>query len=76
MNGLRFDINGHTDVVGRLGYHVVLSMLLAQAVVDYQASRGVPRFRMQPQGFGPRSFWIATIRLSVARSARFRTIGG
>ena len=53
LNGLRFDVNGHTDVVGRLGYNVALSTLRAQAVVDYLASRGVPLFRMHPQGFGP-----------------------
>ena len=53
LNGLRFDVNGHTDVVGRLGYNVALSTLRAQAVVDYLASRGVPLLRMHPQGFGP-----------------------
>lgn len=53
LNGLRFDINGHTDVTGRLGYNVALSTLRAEAVVDYLVARGVPRDRMHPQGFGP-----------------------
>ncbi len=53
LSGLRFEINGHTDLTGRLGYNISLSMLRATAVVDYLAARGVPRERMRPQGFGP-----------------------
>lgn len=53
LGGLRFEINGHTDVTGRLGYNIGLSMLRATAVVDYLVARGVPRERMRPQGFGP-----------------------
>ena len=53
LYGLMFEVNGHTDVSGRLGYNISLSMLRASAVVDYLAARGVPRERMRPQGFGP-----------------------
>lgn len=53
LGGLRFEINGHTDIIGRLGYNISLSMLRATAVVDYLAARGVPRERMRAQGFGP-----------------------
>ena len=53
LAGLRFEVNGHTDVIGRLGYNISLSMLRAQAVVEYLAARGVPRERMRAQGFGP-----------------------
>jgi outer membrane protein OmpA-like peptidoglycan-associated protein len=53
LEGLRFEINGHTDVSGRLGYNIALSMLRATAVVDYLAARGVPGERMRAQGFGP-----------------------
>lgn len=53
LAGLRFEINGHTDVVGRLGYNISLSGLRANAAVDYLAARGVPRERMRAQGFGP-----------------------
>lgn len=53
LGGLVFEINGHTDISGRLGYNISLSMLRATAVVDYLAARGVPRERMRPQGFGP-----------------------
>ena len=53
LAGLRFEINGHTDVTGRLGYNIALSMLRATAVLDYLAARGVPRDRMRAQGFGP-----------------------
>lgn len=53
LAGLRFEINGHTDVVGRLGYNISLSGLRANAALDYLAARGVPRERMRAQGFGP-----------------------
>ncbi len=53
LGGLQFEINGHTDVTGRLGYNISLSMLRATAVVDYLAARGVARERMRAQGFGP-----------------------
>ena len=53
LAGMRFEINGHTDVTGRLGYNISLSMLRAASVVDYLAVRGVPRERMRAQGFGP-----------------------
>ncbi len=53
LAGMRFEINGHTDVTGRLGYNISLSMLRAASVVDYLTARGVPRERMRAQGFGP-----------------------
>ena len=53
LGGLRFEINGHTDISGRLAYNIALSMLRATAVADYLAARGVPPGRMRPQGFGP-----------------------
>ena len=53
LAGFRFDINGHTDITGRLGYNISLSMLRATSVVEYLAARGVPRERMHAQGFGP-----------------------
>ena len=53
LAGVHFDIDGHTDIIGRLGYNIALSVLRAQAVVDYLVSRGVPRESMIVQGFGP-----------------------
>lgn len=53
LYGLMFEVNGHTDLSGRLGYNISLSTLRATAVVDYLAARGVPRERMRAQGFGP-----------------------
>jgi outer membrane protein OmpA-like peptidoglycan-associated protein len=49
----RFEINGHTDLSGRLGYNLGLSMMRAGAVMDYLATRGVAPERMRAQGFGP-----------------------
>jgi OOP family OmpA-OmpF porin len=53
LRGVHFDINGHTDIIGRLGYNIALSQLRAAAVVDYLVARGVPPDVMHPQGFGP-----------------------
>jgi outer membrane protein OmpA-like peptidoglycan-associated protein len=53
LRGSHFDINGHTDVIGRLGYNIGLSYMRAGAVMDYLAARGVPLDSMHPQGFGP-----------------------
>ncbi len=53
LAGARFDIDGHTDISGRLGYNISLSQLRAAAVLDYLAQRGVPSGRMRAQGFGP-----------------------
>jgi len=53
LAGYHFDINGHTDITGRLGYNIALSTLRAGAVADYLAARGVPREVMHVQGFGP-----------------------
>jgi len=53
LAGLLFEINGHTDVIGRFGYNVALSSLRAGAVLQYLAARGVPPDRMRAQGFGP-----------------------
>ncbi len=48
-----FDIGGHTDVIGRLGYNMGLSMLRAGAVSDALIAQGIPREKLRPQGFGP-----------------------
>jgi outer membrane protein OmpA-like peptidoglycan-associated protein len=53
LRGSHFDINGHTDVIGRLGYNIGLSYMRAGAVMDYLAAHGVPIDSMHPQGFGP-----------------------
>jgi outer membrane protein OmpA-like peptidoglycan-associated protein len=53
LRGSHFEINGHTDIIGRLGYNIGLSFMRAGAVMDYLAARGVPTDAMRPQGFGP-----------------------
>ena len=52
LAGYHFDIDGHTDIVGRFAYNVALSILRARTVLDYLAARGVPRDSMRAQGFG------------------------
>jgi outer membrane protein OmpA-like peptidoglycan-associated protein len=53
LRGSHFEINGHTDIIGRLGYNIGLSFMRAGAVMDYLAAHGVPGDVMRPQGFGP-----------------------
>lgn len=53
LAGFVFEINGHTDITGRLGYNIALSELRAAAIVDYLAAHGVDRARLSRQGFGP-----------------------
>lgn len=53
LQGSQFEINGHTDIIGRLGYNIGLSLMRAGAVMDYLSARGVPTSVMHPQGFGP-----------------------
>jgi outer membrane protein OmpA-like peptidoglycan-associated protein len=53
LRGVRFEINGHTDITGRLGYNIGLSLLRAGTVMDYLIAHGVPAEVLRPQGFGP-----------------------
>ena len=53
LAGDHFDVDGHTDLSGRLAYNIALSNLRAQAVVDYLVARGVPPYLLRAQGFGP-----------------------
>jgi outer membrane protein OmpA-like peptidoglycan-associated protein len=50
---MKYLVQGHTDVTGRLGLNMSLSKLRAAAVVDYLVSRGVDRSVLQSEGFGP-----------------------
>jgi len=53
LAGMRYLVQGHTDVTGRLGYIMSLSKLRAAAIVDYLVSRGVDRSVLQSEGSGP-----------------------
>jgi outer membrane protein OmpA-like peptidoglycan-associated protein len=46
------EIAGHTDMVGSDAYNQQLSELRATTVLYYLASKGVPPFKMFPQGYG------------------------
>lgn len=48
----RIEIAGHTDDRGTDAYNLELSAKRAQAVVDYLASEGIPKERLEPKGYG------------------------
>ena len=50
---MRFRIEGHTDGVGNRAGNVALSRRRAQSVADYLVAMGVPRSRIEVQGYGP-----------------------
>ncbi len=50
---LRIRIEGHTDNLGGDAYNVDLSFRRSRAVVEYLASRGVARDRLEYRGYGP-----------------------
>lgn len=53
LASMRFRIEGHTDGVGNRASNVSLSRRRAQSVADYLVSMGVPRSRIEVQGYGP-----------------------
>jgi OOP family OmpA-OmpF porin len=53
LASMRFRIEGHTDGVGNRASNVALSRRRAQSVADYLVSMGVPRSRIEVQGYGP-----------------------
>lgn len=50
---MRFRIEGHTDGVGSRASNVALSRRRAQSVADFLIAMGVPRSRIEVQGYGP-----------------------
>jgi len=50
--GLRIRVDGHTDGQGADSYNMDLSFRRARAVVEYLASRGVARDRLEYRGYG------------------------
>jgi len=48
-------VEGYTDAAGVHGYNVDLSYRRARAVVEYLASKGVPRSRLDYVGYGERN---------------------
>jgi outer membrane protein OmpA-like peptidoglycan-associated protein len=53
LANMRFRIEGHTDAVGSRASNVALSRRRAQSVADFLVSMGVPRNRIEVQGYGP-----------------------
>jgi len=52
LAGMRVRIEGHTDAQGTREMNMQLSQARANAIVDYLVSRGIPRDRLEAQGFG------------------------
>jgi outer membrane protein OmpA-like peptidoglycan-associated protein len=50
---MRFRIEGHTDAVGSRAGNVALSQRRAQSVADFLIALGVPRARLDVEGYGP-----------------------
>lgn len=46
------EISSHTDSKGADDYNITLSQKRAESVVDYLASKGIEKDRMQPKGYG------------------------
>ena len=53
LANMRFRIEGHTDGVGNRATNVALSRRRAQSVADFLIAMGVPRGRIDVQGYGP-----------------------
>ena len=53
QQGLRIEIQGHTDSRGAKAYNMDLSDRRAQSVMAYLASKGIDPSRMTPRGYGP-----------------------
>lgn len=53
LANMRFRIEGHTDAVGSRASNVALSQRRAQSVADFLVAMGVPRSRIEVQGYGP-----------------------
>lgn len=53
LSNMRFRIEGHTDGVGNRASNVSLSRRRAQSVADFLIAMGVPRSRIDVQGYGP-----------------------
>lgn len=53
QQGLRIEIQGHTDSRGAKAYNMGLSERRAQSVKAYLESKGIAASRMTPQGYGP-----------------------
>jgi OmpA-OmpF porin, OOP family len=52
LQSARFAIDGHTNAVGGRDYNLNLSRARAQALVDYLASLGLDRSRIDVNGYG------------------------
>lgn len=52
LTGMRIRIEGHTDAQGARDMNMSLSQKRAEAIVDYLVAHGIPRDRLEAQGFG------------------------
>lgn len=73
FDGVRFNIEGHTDSQGNEAYNLKLSRDRAQAVVDYLASHGIEDWRLHAEGFGETKP-VATNKTALGRSLNRRVV--
>ena len=73
LASMRFRIEGHTDAVGSRAGNVALSQRRAQSVADFLIAMGVPRGRLDVQGYGPDRPLPGTSRAS-ARNRRVEAV--
>ncbi len=52
FEGVKFDVEGHSDSAGNDAKNLVLSQKRAQAVVDYLGSHGIDKSRLHAVGYG------------------------
>jgi len=52
LEGVRFDVEGHSDSAGNDAKNLALSQRRAQAVVDYLGSHGIENWRLNAVGYG------------------------
>jgi outer membrane protein OmpA-like peptidoglycan-associated protein len=74
---LRFSVFGHTDLVGSNGYNYALGKRRAQAVVNYFASQGISRSRLEALvSYGKTRPVVATTAPEQANRRTVTTVSG
>ncbi|MGY5355146.1 OmpA family protein [Wenyingzhuangia sp. IMCC45467] len=73
FDGVRFNVEGHSDSQGNEAYNLKLSRERAQAVVDYFIAHGIEDWRLHAEGYGETKP-VATNKTALGRSLNRRVI--